>query len=323
MYRSSYEEIARQIMSAERIVIFPHVHMDGDSLGSSAALCMTLRKLGKKADIFCCEPTPKALDFLEYGCVTRDPDQLGEIDLGLMVDCSSLSRIKWREDAFLSARVKGCIDHHGVTEKDVELDFGRIEDTSAATGEMIFLLIKELGCSLDLDITNALYAAISTDTGNFQYSNTTKRSHEIASTFYDVPGFDAKRVSALIYQRNSIGSLKLEGLMIDSINMYHDGKIAIGRVTEEMLKSAGALLNEAEGFVQTLLGIEGVEVACLLKDVEGRHVRVSLRAKEYANVANVANAIEGGGHKLAAGSIIHGSVDYAESVILPLIEKEI
>lgn len=327
MENCSYRELGERIMEADNILILPHVHMDGDALGSSSALCMSLRNLGKKAAVLCCEPTPRNLDFLEFDCVTRDVEGIAEYFggdyLAVMVDCSSLSRIKWREEAFSAARWKACIDHHGTKENDTAFDFGRIEAASAATGEIIYMLIAEMGWEVDLDIANALYAAISTDTGNYQFSNTSVRSHEISARLHGVEGFDAKRVSALIYQRNSINALRLSALMIESIRLYDGGRIAVGRVTESMLEESGALLNEAEGFVQTLLGIDGVEVACLLKDVEGKHVRISLRAKTCTNVANVAAAIGGGGHVLAAGAIYHGSVDDAEAKVVPLIEREL
>ena len=105
------------------ILIFPHVNMDGDALGSASALCLALRSLGKNAYVMISEPVPKNLDFLESGCCTSDDSVLEDVQLSLMLDCNGLGRIPGREEAWARGRLKGCIDHHATTAKDIRYDF--------------------------------------------------------------------------------------------------------------------------------------------------------------------------------------------------------
>ena len=107
------------------ILIFPHVNADGDAVGSCTALCLALRSLGKKSYIMMKEPIPKNLDFLDFGCITDDDSVLDEVQLSLMLDCNGLNRIPGREEAWERGRLKGCIDHHATTSKDIRYDFSR------------------------------------------------------------------------------------------------------------------------------------------------------------------------------------------------------
>ena len=173
------KSIATLLKDLDGILIYPHINMDGDALGSSTALCLALRYLGKKAYVMINEPVPKNLDFLECDCTTNDDSVLDEVQLSLMLDCNSMNRIPGREEAWNRGKLKGCIDHHMSKSTDIRFDFVRSEPKSAATGEIVYNIIKALGVPISIDIANCIFAAITTDTGNFQHSNTTARSHDI------------------------------------------------------------------------------------------------------------------------------------------------
>lgn len=318
---NTYHEIAAQLLQFDNILIFPHVNMDGDALGSSSALCMGLRKLGKNAAILVSEVTPKNLDFLGQGMLVREPEFAPE--LAIMLDCSGMNRIPKREEVFESIPVKAVIDHHGVTGDQPDFDFGRIESDSAATGEMVALLLKELNIEFDIPIAEALFAAITTDSGNFQHSNTTARTHLITAELYNVAGFDSKRVSNLIYNRRSVQSIRLNSLVMSEIHMYRDGKIAIASVSQEILRETGCDISECEGFVQDLMSIDGVEVGCLLKEAEPSVIRCSLRSRSRVNVAEVAGSLGGGGHIPAAGCRIRKPLAEAEEIIAARIAEQV
>lgn len=318
---NTYQEIAARLLQLNNILIFPHVNMDGDALGSSSALCMGLRKLGKKAAILVSEDTPKNLDFLGQGMLVQEPDFTAE--LAIMLDCSGMNRIPQREECFEAAPVKAVIDHHGVTGDQPEFDFGRIEPDSAATGELVALLLREMGVDFDVPIAEALFAAITTDSGNFQHSNTTARTHRIAADLYSVEGFNSKHVSNLIYNRRSIQSIRLNSLVMSGIHMYREGKIAIARVSQEILRETGCDLSECEGFVQDLMSIDGVEVGCLLKEAEPSVIRCSLRSRARVNVAEVASSLGGGGHVPAAGCRIRKPLEEAETIISERIIEQL
>lgn len=312
------KSIATIMKDLDGILLFPHTNMDGDALGSCTALCLALRSLGKKAYIMINEPVPKNLDFLECGCTTDDDSVLDDVQLSLMIDCNGMNRITGREKAWERGRLKGCIDHHATKAKEIRYDFARIEPKSAAVGEIIYNIIRALGVEITLDIANSIFTAITTDTGNFQHSNTTSRSHEIAGHLYKIEGFNSKVISALIYDRRSKEALRMESEVIADLNFYADGKLAVGKVTQKLLNESGCTLDEADGIIQKMMSIDGVEGACLFKETE-TNVRASLRGRTYANMASAAQKFGGGGHMLAAGCTFFMPLEEAEKQLIPVL----
>lgn len=302
----------------DSVLLFPHINMDGDALGSCTALCLALRSLGKQAYVMISEPVPKNLDFLECGCTTHDDSVLEDVQLSLMLDCNGMNRICGREDAWNRGRLKGCIDHHASGSSDIRFDFSRIEPKSAATGEIVYRLIRALDAEISLDIANCIFAAITTDTGNFQHSNTTSRSHEIAGHLYKIDGFNSKVISALIYDRRSKEAIRMESAVIADLDFYEDGKLAVGRITQKILHTYGCTMDEADGIIQKIMSIDGVECACLFKESE-KNVRASLRGRSYANVAKAASEFGGGGHVLAAGCTFEVPLEEAEKLLIPVL----
>jgi phosphoesterase RecJ-like protein len=313
------KSIATIMQDLDGILIFPHVNADGDAIGSSTALCLALRSLGKHAYIMVNEPVPKNLDFLDFGCTTYDDSVLEDVQLSLMLDCNGLNRIPGREASWERGRLKGCIDHHATTSKDIRYDFKRIEPKSAATGEIIYRLIKDLGAEITLDIANCIFTAITTDTGNFQHTNTTSRSHEIAGHLHKIEGFNSKTISALIYDRRSKEAMRMESAVIAGLEFYAGGKLAVGKVTQKLLNECGCTMDEADGIIQRMMSIDGVEGACLFKETDDSNVRASLRGRSYVNMAKAASCFGGGGHLLAAGCSFKKSLEEAEKELIPVL----
>lgn len=318
--KDTIKSIATLIKDMDGILVFPHINMDADALGSSVALCLALRELGKKAWVMISEPIPKNLDFLELGCCTDDDSVLDDVQLSLMLDCNSMNRIPNREVAWNRGKIKGCLDHHAAGNSDIRFDFYRTEPKSAATGELIYLLIKQLGVDISLDIANCLFAAITTDSGNFQHTNTTKRTHEIAGELYEIDGFDSKNISALIYDRKSKEALKMESAVLAGLDFYADGKVAAGRVTQDLLNKTGCTMDESDGIIQRIMSIDGVEIGVLFKETDD-NIRASLRAKAYANVAEVAMRFNGGGHVRASGCTLDKPIEDAQNILIPELIK--
>ena len=312
------KSIATIMKDLDGILLFPHTNMDGDALGSCSALCLALRSLGKKAYVMINEPVPKNLDFLECGCTTTDDSVLEDVQLSLMIDCNGMNRITGREKAWERGRLKGCFDHHATKAKEIRYDFARIEPKAAAVGEIVYNVIRALGVEISLDIANCIFTAITTDTGNFQHSNTTSRSHEIAGHLYKIEGFNSKVISALIYDRRTKEALRMESEVISDLDFYADGKLAVGKVTQKLLKENGCTLDEADGIIQKMMSIDGVEAACLFKETE-TNVRASLRGRTYANMAAAAAKFGGGGHVLAAGCTFFMPLEEAEKQLIPVL----
>lgn len=319
---NSLREIANVLHEAESVLLFPHVNPDGDSIGSCAALCRTLRLRGKEAWILTEDEIPANLVFLDKGYSTKEMDKIQRPDVCICVDCGDVSRFPKRAEKFLSGETTICIDHHMTTR--LFCDYNYVDSQEAATGQIIFELLKEFGAEPDKETAEALFAAITTDTGDFQYSNTQKKSHLITAELYDW-GADFNKVSVEIYENVRLEKIRLKSAAMETLKIIGGGKGAIVKVSQSMLDKTGALMDESEGLAQELRSISGVEYSAVLKEYEHELIRVSLRAKRKGDVSQIASALGGGGHLKAAGCTIRetleNAADKVEREMLAAIQK--
>lgn len=316
MMKNTLNQIAAELKKANTVLLYPHVIMDGDTLGSSIALCIALRKLGKQAYILIEDDIPGYLMFLEKDYCTYDQEILDRPDISISVDCSDIERFFKRKDKFLTGKKSICLDHHRTNNSFAELNY--IDENIAATGEIVFHLINEMGVAVDVEMAEAIYTAITTDTGNFQYTNTTKTTHLIAAELFEI-GIDLGKISVEVYQNIRHEKLKLMNEVIDTIEMVCSGKADIAYVTQEMLQKTGALMEETEGIIETLRNISGVEISAFLKENNENEIKVGLRAKTYGDVSVIAQSFGGGGHKKAAGCTIHAPLEEAKKQIIAAV----
>ena len=312
MKNNSFDELAKVITDAEKIYIFTHIHMDGDALGSSAALCSAIRMKGKECHVIIEDKIPDNLLFLDNNYCRKDYSELEGADLSICVDCSDKSRFPKRAELFDKGTVTMCIDHHKTTERIC--DYNYIDSEAAATGQLIYRLIGALGIEINKEMGEAIFAAITTDTGNFQYSNTSKETHEITAALYDA-GIEANKVSVELYEKVRKERLLVENRALGTLTMYCDGKAAFAYVTQKMLDETGALMEETEGVVQILRSIAGVEVAVFLKEINSHLIKASMRSKEIVDVAEIAAEFSGGGHSRAAGCTFNTTIDEAHKIL--------
>ncbi len=316
MKNDSIKTIAELLCRAESILIFPHVNVDGDALGSCAALCKALRQKGKEAWILLEDEIPANLRFLDEDLCTWDQDKIKEPDICMCVDCGDTGRFPGRAEKFFSAGATVCVDHH-MTAKYI-CDYNHVDPQEAATGQLIFELLKELKTEPDPQIGEAIYAAITTDTGDFTYSNTQKKSHLIVAELYDW-GCDFNKVSVEIYENVRPEKIRMHTGAMETLKLIGGGKGALVYVTQKLLAETGAKMDESEGLAQDLRSISGVEFAAVLKEYGDENIRVSLRAKRCGNVAVIAESLGGGGHVKAAGCTIKAPLLQAAA----MVEKEI
>ncbi len=312
------KNIAEQIKSANNILLFPHINMDGDALGSAVALCKGLRSIGKQCYILLEDDIPPYLAFLDKGyCVDAAPISP---DVCIAVDCGDISRIEERKNVFLSAAVTVCIDHHiaGGAFADLSL----IDQTSSATGMLIFDLLKALNADIDKEIAEALFVAIVTDTGSFRYSNTDKRTHLVAAELYDY-GVDHVTLCNLLYDSVPPSQFIIESDVLTRMELFASGKACISYATCAMLEAAGATPDQTEAVIDKLRSIRGVEIAAFLKERPDGNFKASFRAKSYANVAKLAFALGGGGHKKASGCTLAPPLSAAIKILKDAIQEEL
>lgn len=317
---SKWDDIVRCINEAQRILIFTHANMDGDAMGSSQALCHVLRHMGKECYILLEDEIPKYLDVLHEHddfYVSKAP---WKADLAAAVDCGDESRIEKRLDAYRDAKLRICVDHH--IPKEDFADYSVVEPEAAASGILIYELIKALGAEIDKHIAEDLYAAISTDTGSFMYHNTDARTHIVAADLYSY-GIDHVKICNAIYATFPLAQLRIEGRSLENLQIFADGKAVISYITQDEIKGFGGTYEYADTCIDRLRTIEGVEVACMIKENEEGEYKVSLRSKNYADVNAVAVLFGGGGHKMASGCTLRCDLQTAIENLKVEIEKVI
>lgn len=310
---NTFKQIAEQLNKHSTFLLFPHVSMDGDALGSCVALCKALRKMGKVSWVLIEDEIPGNIAFLDKGYCTDNQKIIDDVlDCAIAIDCGELSRFPKRADKFKKAKISICIDHHMTSEE--MCDYNYICPEAAATGELIFELLKAMNVEADKEIGEAIFAAITTDTGNFQYSNTSKKSHEIIAELYDW-NIDANKVSVEIYQNIRFEKMLITNRALDHIEIFGDGKIAMSYLTKREIEEVGADSSETDEVINRLRDIRGVEYACFIKEKEEKVIRVSLRAKRNGDVASIAKAIGGGGHIKAAGATLYMTLNEAKKLL--------
>jgi phosphoesterase RecJ-like protein len=313
MKNNSLEEIAAALLRARTVLLFPHISVDGDAMGSSVALCAALRKAGKTAHVVIEEDLPDMVSFLDNGHCTRDPRLQESPDVCVCIDCGEYARFPKREALFRSGARTICVDHHKTTKPFLDLNY--IDDNAAATAEIVYDLIPLLGVEIDEEIGGALYVGIVTDTGKFQYANTTQKTHLIAARLHAL-GVRTYEISIMLYQNERLEKRLLESRILSEAELFADGRAVISCITMKMLRETGGRFDETDGVTEALRDIRGVELACLLKEKTARTIKVSRRSKQAFDAAAFSEEYGGGGHVRAAGFTIKGRVGEVKTLLM-------
>lgn len=320
MKNSTFESISKAVNKGEVFYIFPHIVMDGDALGSATALCRGLRQLGKKAYIVKEDGIAKNISFLAKDFCIDVEDAKPIHDVSICVDCSEKSRFPKRAGLFDKGQVSICIDHHKTAE--YFCDYNYIDADAAATAELVYKLLLAMGVTITEEIAKSIFTGITTDTGNFQYSNTTGESHKIVAALYDICD-DFNDVSIQLYENDSFERLELQSKILGTAKRFIDDKLIIANVTQDMLRQCNAVMDDSEGSVSKLRAIEGVEIAVLLRENADGTVKASMRAKTTTDVATICQKFGGGGHVKAAGFTVTMSLDEITELIKKEVEKSL
>ncbi|MBR5228540.1 MAG: bifunctional oligoribonuclease/PAP phosphatase NrnA [Firmicutes bacterium] len=314
------KEITEALLNAESLYIFPHMVADGDSMGSCASFCRLMRNLGKTADIMMEDEIADNLKFLDKGYVTfvDENTEVPQRDLCVALDCSNTDRFPKRNKMFFSAGKKTiCIDHH-VTEFNYA-DINLIAPDAASNTELLYELYEFMGVEIDKEMAEAIYTGIVTDTGNFQYTNTTKKTHIITAELYD-RGIDTKQLNITLFQSVRPQKLMLRNTILNTLEMRCDNRVSMAYVTLDMYDSCDAKTSESDGINATLRDIKGVEMAVFLREKQPGEIKVGFRSKDYVNVSEVCLSLGGGGHKHAAGCTIYGNMEEALEIIRKVVD---
>jgi len=306
------------IGAARKIVLACHINPDGDTLGSALALAHALIRMDKQVTVLSHDGVPDIYEWMAGAEMVQTESSDRDFDLAIVCDTGTLERVGGAKSAIESARDSMNIDHHVA-----EGEFGRIRlinAKAAATGELVYGLIRALNVQIDGPIAECLLCAIVTDTGSFRYMNVTPSTFHIAAHLMEFGACPAA-ISELVFENRSLASIKLLGRAIESLEVSADGRVAWSHVRASDYAEIGASDEETEGIVAQVRSVKGALVGVLFREIPGKKVRISLRAREGYDVNRVANAFGGGGHKLAAGCSLDPPLEDAERKVLDEIAR--
>jgi len=316
--RSTFGEIGRALRDHQQFAVLSHVRPDGDALGSQLALALSLQELGKTVRVWNEDGMLKKYSFLPHAeLLTKPPAAKEDVDLVVALDTAVQTRLGTALDAVGSAKMMINIDHHPSNPAYGDLVY--VDPASPATGQILFELIAGQKLPLTKEIAENLYVAISTDTGSFQYPNTTARTFEIAAELIRI-GVDVGRVSQLLYENYPRRRIELLRELLGTMRFEGKGRVASFSLSLEMAKRLGVLPEDNEGLIDHLRAIRGVIVAVFFEELPDGKVRVSMRSKsEKADVCAICMKFGGGGHTLAAGARVRGTLAEVEKKVLEAI----
>ena len=321
---STFAQIAEALRSHQRFVVMSHLRPDGDAIGCAVALALCLKEMGKEVVIWNHDGALEKLRFLPGSeLIVSPPAEPRDFDVAIVVDTSTQTRLGDSLAGVRSAKVWINIDHHISNTGYGDLVY--IDPHAPAAGQIVFELIRAGGLPFTAAMADNLWAAIATDTGSFQYSNTTARTFEIAAELIKA-GVNVGSISERLFQTQPRRRLALLRALLNAMKFTCGGRVASYTLTRATIAEVGANPEDTEGLIDTLRGTEGVLVAVFFEEMEqpeGR-VRVSMRSKDPRyDVCKICAQFGGGGHTLAAGARIVGDLATVETKVLKAISDAI
>ena len=311
MKKITRTEAADFLKTHDRFAIVTHQRPDGDTLGSAAVLCLGLRQLGKTAHIL---KNPEITERYAPLCAgltkqAAEPDDT--------VVCVDVAAPRMLPQVFAGLEIRLRIDHHETGASFTEQEL--VEPDTAATGEVVYGVLQLMGVQLDRPIAEALYTAVSTDTGCFRYANTTANSFSVAADCVKA-GVDVFERNQELFETNSLGRLRLQGYMVENARFSHGGAAVICAIPLSVEQELGLTEDDMEnisGFPRT---ISGVKVAATLREISGG-CKLSVRAVPGYDAGKICATFGGGGHAGAAGASIPLSLEEATAQVQTAIDK--
>ena len=303
--------VVEAVRSHDRFLVTTHENPDGDALGSLLAMKLALEQLGKDVvmSLYGGAPLPGEYAFMALEGLRRDWPEDAEARVLLAVDCANESRIA--DPSILQrAPLVVNVDHHHDNTR-----FGAVNlvvSKASSTGEVLRDVFIELGVRLTPEIAEALYIALVTDTGRFQYTNTTPKALRLAAELVEA-GADVHRIFQGVYESVQFAKLKLLARALDRAQVYEGGAIVVSYLLRTDFTDVGAAEPYSEGIIDYLRAVEGADMAVLIREPprqDGPTRRVSLRASvDELDVSAIARRSGGGGHRQAAGFSSDASVE--------------
>ena len=329
---ANFQKAVEPINKSNNILVTTHTRPDGDACGSVAAMCDALAGLGKKVKALLLSEVPEWYEFLfsekpailgqDVTSQQLDDGQFGNFDLIMIVDTNSLSQLPKFEDYL--KRQTGTpvlvIDHHATSDGlgDIEL----VDTEAAATGMIIFELLKSADWEVTEKMAEVLFVAVATDTGWFRFGNTDSRVYRTAGELVE-SGADCAKIYHKLYENFSPQRFKLMSAMLNTLELHFGGRYATQQLLRKDFERTGAAYKDTENLVDECRRIGSIEAAALFVELKDGRVRCSLRSMGKVDVRTIAQKFGGGGHPAAAGTYLSGPVTNAMELIKTEIGKQL
>ncbi|MBP3436774.1 MAG: DHH family phosphoesterase [Clostridia bacterium] len=304
----SVKETLEKLKSLRSPLVLMHRHPDGDTVGSAFALLHVLKEMGINGYGLCADSMPERLAFMANAFPVFSALPEGDYDI-ISVDVPSPQQMGELAPHLTGKRAPVLmIDHHAV---GTPFAPALIDSTAAAAGELVYLLAEEalrqgIIKQIPLAAKKAIYAALSSDTGCYRYSNTTSRTLRIAAALLEDKGVDSAEINHLLFEAKSERQLKAEAFAIENTHSAKNGKIAWVSITQAERKALGVEDEHLDTMIDMVRSRAGVEIAFVIRESKDGSFKASLRSSGF-NVAQIAALFEGGGHVRAAGCTIAAS----------------
>jgi len=312
-------QLEELIKTAKKILLVSHINPDGDALGSTSAMYTAIYdRYKKKSDMLIIGHLPSSYKFLPHINEAKFGfDSSLVYDLVISLDVAAIDRLTDFRILFDKATVSVNIDHHKTNDGFGNINF--VDAKSSSTGEVLFDIFKELKWNINLDMAIGLYTAILTDTGGFRYTNTSAKVFNIASELVSL-GVNPNEIYKNCYELKSKNFLMFQSYCLTKAQFSSDNKIAYTTVYKKDLEKFNAEEDSTEGLVETLRSIETTDVSFLVKEIDSKASKISMRSKKV-DVAKICGIFGGGGHTFAAGCTIKSNIEGSVKKILKAIEE--
>ncbi|MGI6513441.1 MAG: bifunctional oligoribonuclease/PAP phosphatase NrnA [Syntrophomonadaceae bacterium] len=322
MNSAELETAARALMQQKRLTLLGHSIPDGDCVGAVTALMWALANMGKDVNAIIEDGVPPTYRFLNGSERISSLIDLPPIyDCLVYLDCATRERVGERLSRLIPpAATVINIDHHISNQGYGTVNL--VDAGASSTCEIVFYIIKRLNSPITIDIATSLYCGIVMDTGSFQYSNTSPRTHQIAAELLQY-GVDMDLVRTRLFESKSRVEVSLQKTALDSLEFSKDGRIASMHLSYDDLTRLGAVDLHFEGTINMARSIEDVEVALLFREIEPGVIKIGFRSKQEVDVNRIAGVWGGGGHKRAAGATLRGELEAVKKVVLLKVEEHL
>ena len=320
---ASFAQIGDVLRRHQSFVLLSHVRPDGDAIGSLLGLGFSLIAAGKNVRMFNEDGLPESLAFLPGSeRIERPPAEPVDAEVVIALDTATRPRLgEGCLHAVSDVKLWLNIDHHISNPHYADLNL--IDATSPATGEILYELILALGLPLPDETRDALYVAVSTDTGSFQYPSTTAKTYDMAADLIR-RGLDVGTLNSKTYDNHPYRRLELLRALLNTLERSPDGLLAHWTLRESVRNELALSAADSEGLIDVIRAIRGVQVAVFFEELPDATSRVSMRSKDRRyDVCQIAAQFGGGGHSLAAGIRMHEPLDIAKTRVLASIQRRI